>query len=203
MSTSYFYKTEAPGPVAVVRDFYQQKDDQLEAMERLGELFGGAIAPMRDITSHFAGGVKLSKSGELDVHWRRPDEYGYRSLRQNPVPPKGIKKEERAAIREEHKRLATLWAEYCPPRLSTHKYWKQLGVNTGNLMLSGGIKFELDGVAYVNLGFDINESEHVANVAAGKPTAGWIVGAVEITASEYEAARRLKLNGKLNEVKGE
>lgn len=196
MNTSYFYKTEAPGPVAVVSDFYQQKDAQLEAMDRLGELFGGSIAPMRDITSHFAGGVKLSKGGELDVHWRRPDEYGYRSLRQNAVPPKGITKEERAAIREEHKRLVTLWAEHCPARLSTHKYWEQLGVNTGNLMMCGGIKFELDGVAYICLGFDINESGHLANVAAGKPTAGWIEGAVEITASEYEAARHLKLNGK-------
>lgn len=88
MNTNYFYKTKALSPVAIVRDFYKQKDAQLEAMDRLGKLFGGAIAPMHDITSYFAGGVKLSKGRELDVHWRRPDEYGYRSLRQNAVPPK-------------------------------------------------------------------------------------------------------------------
>ncbi len=194
MNNNYFYKTAAPGPVLVVRNFYLKKDAQLEAMKKLGKLFGGAIAPMYDITSHFAGGVKLSISSELDVHWRRADEYGYRSLRKSAVPPKGITKDERAAIREEHKRLVSLWTENCPPRLSTHKYWEQLGVNTGNLMMCGGIKFELDGVAYFNLGFDIKESAHIAKVEAGKPSAGWITGAVEITASEYEAARNLKLN---------
>lgn len=196
MNSRYFYKTAAPGPVLIVRHFYEQKDAQLEAMKHLGQLFGGAIAPMYDITGHFAGGVKLSHSNELDVHWRRPDEYGYRSLRQNAVIPKGLSKEDRAAIREEHKRLRELWAEKCPPRLSTHKYWGLLGVNTGSLMFSGGIKFEVEGVAYFNLGFVINESEHLAKVEAGKPSHGWIVGAVEITASEYEAARLLKLNGK-------
>lgn len=194
--TSYFYKTSAPEPVAIVRDFYDRKDSQLDAMDRLGKLFGGAVAPMRDVTSHFAGGVKLSSSRELDVYWRRPDNFGYRSLRAKPTLPKGISKEERTTIRDEHTRLVALWSEHCPPRLSTHKYWEQLGVNTGNLMLCGGIKFEMDGVAYFYLGFDINESEHLANVAAGKPTAGWIAGAVEITVSEYEAARRLKLEGK-------
>jgi hypothetical protein len=194
--TSYFYKTNAPEAVAIVRDFYDRKDSQLYAIDRLGKLFGGAVAPMRDVTSHFAGGVKLSSSRELDVHWRRPDDVGYRSLRAKPTLPKGISKEERATIRDEHTRLVALWNEHCPPRLSTHKYWEQLGVNTGNLMLCGGIKFEIDGVAYFNLGFDINESEHLANVAAGKPTAGWIEGAVEITATEYETARHLKLKSK-------
>lgn len=196
MNSRYFYKTAAPGPVVIVRHFYEQKDVQLEAMKHLGKLLGGPIAPMYDITGHFAGGVRLPNSHEVDVHWRRPDEYGYRSLRQNAKPPKGTNKDDRAAIREEHRRLMTLWAENCPPRLSAHKYWDQLGVNTGNLMLSGGVKFEVEGVAYFNLGFDIKESDHLANVEAGKPSAGWIAGAVEITASEYEVARRLKVNGK-------
>ena len=65
--------------------------------------------------------------------------------------------------------------------------------NTGNLMLGGGIKFEHQGVAYFCLGFDINQTKHEANVAAGKPTAGWITGAAEILPSEYEAARVAKL----------
>jgi hypothetical protein len=194
--SSYFYKSSTPKTVAIVRDFYSCKDAQLEAMKRLGEHFGGTVAPMRDITSHFAGGVKLSSRRELDVHWRRPDDYGYRSLRQNPIPPKGITKEQRAAIREEHKRLVGLWGEHCPPRLCAHKYWDQLGVNTGNLMLSGGIKFEVSGMAYFNLGFDINEADHLAKLAADKPSCGWIEGAVEITASEFEAARRVKLDSK-------
>lgn len=191
---SYFYKTIAPDAVAIVCRFYERKDAQLAAMQRLGELFGGAIAPMRDITSHFAGGVKLGAGRELDAHWRRPDEWGYRSLRAAAVVPKGLSKEQRAAIKAEHTRLVVQWETHCPPRLHTHDYWKQLGVNTGNLLLSGGIKFELDGTAYFNLGFDIDEADHLSRVAAGQPTSGWIVGAVEITAGEFEQARTTKLS---------
>lgn len=192
----YFYKSEAPATVAIVREFYAAKDDLNAALVALGTLFGGAIAPMRDITSHYAGGVKLSGSRELDVHWCRPDDYGYRSLRVAAKLAKGTPKEERATIRAEHERLLGLWREHCPPRLRTHDYWDRLGVNTGNLMLCGGIKFELDGTAYFHLGFQINKAEHAANVAAGKPTAGWIAGAVEILPSEFEAARKTKLEQK-------
>ncbi|WP_296187915.1 hypothetical protein [Pseudomonas sp. UBA1879] len=193
---SYFYKSEAPATVAIVRDFYDRKDAQRAAMKRLGELFGGVIAPMQDMTSCYAGGVKLSSSRELDVHWCRPDDHGYRSLRTNAIPPKGISKQERAAIRDEHKRLVEQWNENCPPRLSIHETWSQLRINTGNLLLSGGIFFEFNSVAYFNLGFSINEAAHLANVAYGRPSAGWISGATEITTSEYEAARQSKLQVK-------
>lgn len=189
----YFYKSEAPDVVAIVQEFYQAKDLLNERMGELGKLFGGAIAPMRDITSHFAGGVKLSASRELDVNWCRPDDHGYRSLRCKAVPPKGITKEQRAAIRAEHERLLNLWREHCPKRLCSHSYWERLNVNTGNLLMCGGIKFEHQGVAYFCLGFDINQAQHEANVAAGKPSAGWITGAVEILPSAYEEARKAKL----------
>lgn len=190
---NYFYKSESPEVVAIVREFYQAKNVLSEQLAKLGKLFGGAIAPMRDITSHFAGGVKLSDSRELDVHWCRPDEYGYRSLRQQAVPPKGITKEQRAAIRAEHERLRDLWKEHCPPSLDTHDYWDRLNLNTGSLLLCGGIKFEHQGVAYFALGFSINQADHEAKVAADQPTSGWISGAVEILPSEYEAARLAKL----------
>ncbi|MDA7086534.1 hypothetical protein PH586_09100 [Pseudomonas sp. SA3-5] len=191
--SDYFYKSAAPAVVAIVRDFYTQKDALNAGLLALGQLFGGAVAPMRDITGHYAGGVKLSASRELDVHWRRPDDYGYRALRVAATPAKGTTKEERAAIRAEHERLLGLWRDHCPPRLSAHKFWGQLGVNTGSLMMCGGIKFELDGTAYFHLGFAINEAEHLAEVAACQPTAGWIEGAVEIVASEFQAARHNKL----------
>lgn len=191
--SSYFYKSEAPATVAIVREYYAARDAFSSELVALGALFGGAIAPMRDITSHYAGGVKLSGSSDLDVHWRRPDDYGYRSLRVAAKPAKGTPKEERAALRAEHERLLNLWRENCPQRLCTHDFWDRLGVNTGNLMICGGIKFELDGIAYFHMGFQINKAEHHDNVAAGKPTAGWIEGAVEILPSEFEAARRLKL----------
>lgn len=188
----FFYKSSEPATVAIVREFYVQKDIQIAQMAVLGSLFGGKVAPMLDLTSHFAGGVKLTGGAELDPHWRLPDDYGYRSLRSIAKLPKGISKEDRTAIRAEHQRLVTLWAEHCPKRLSTHKYWERLGVNTGNLLMSGGIKFELGGTAYFHLGFHINEAEHLTKAAAGKPSYGWIEGAVEILASEYQAARAAK-----------
>jgi hypothetical protein len=190
--TSYFYKSEAPATVAIVREFYTQRDVLDAALNNLGKQFGGAVARMRDITSIYAGGVKLSDSRELDVHWRRPDDFGYRSIRNAAKPAKGTPKEERAAIKAEHERLQALWHEHCPKQLSSHDYWDLLNVNTGNLLLCGGLKFEHAGVAYFQLGFQINKAEHHANVAAGQPTAGWIEGAVEILPSEYHAARELK-----------
>lgn len=189
----YYYKSEAPEVVSIVKEFYQAKDRLNEQMVKLGEVFGGKIAPMRDIDSYFAGGVKLPASRELDVHWRRPDERGYRTLRQEAAPPKGITREERAAIREEHERLRIMWSEHCPAPLRIHAYWDRLNINTGNLMLCGGIKFEHQGVAYFCLGFGINQAEHETKVAAGTASAGWITGAVEILPSEYEAARVAKL----------
>lgn len=188
----YFYKSNEPAAVAIVRSFYVQKDAFNALLVALGVHFGGKVAPMRDLTSHFAGGVKLAGGSELDVHWCRADEHGYRSLRSAAKLAKGLSKEDRAAIRAEHEHLVALWAEHCPGRLSTHEYWKRLGVNTGNLLMCGGVKFELDGTAYFHLGFQISEAEHMAKVAAGKPTSGWIDGAVEILASEYEAAREAK-----------
>ena len=191
--SDFFYKSSEPATVAIVRDFYIQKDMHRAQLAVLGSKFGGTVAPMLDITSHFAGGVKLTGGAELDAHWCRPDDYGYRSLRSTAKLAKGMSKEDRAAIRAEHARLVALWAEHCPKRLSTHEYWQRLGVNTGHLLMSGGVKFELAGTAYFHLGFQINEAEHRANVAAGKPSCGWIEGAVEILPSAYETARVAKL----------
>lgn len=189
----YFYKSSEPATVAIVRTFYVQKDAFNALLTALGVHFGGKVASMRDVDSHFAGGVKFSGGTELDVHWCRPDDHGYRTLRTAAKPGKGISKDERAAIRAEHERLVALWNEHCPARLSSTEYWDQLGVNSGNLWLCGGIKFELDGTAYFHLGFQINKAEHNSQVAAGQPSSGWIDGAVEILASEYETARLAKL----------
>ncbi|SFO76776.1 hypothetical protein [Pseudomonas sp. NFPP28] len=190
---NYFYKSSAPATVGIVRSFYVMKDSLSAQLIALGVHFGGKVAPMRDVDSHFAGGVKLNGGAELDVHWCRPDDHGYRTLRTAAKPEKGISKEERAAIRAEHERLVALWNEHCPARLSTTEYWDRLGVNSGSLWLCGGVKFELDGTAYFLLGFQINKAEHDAQIAAGQPSSGWIDGAVEILASEYETARLAKL----------
>lgn len=184
----HHYKSTAPATVAIVQELFQAKAELRAKSAKLGELFGGDIAPMHDITSLFAGGVKLSADKALDVHWRRPDEWGYRTLRAQAVPPKGIDKKERAAIRAEHERLLTLWNDNSPAPVCTYDYWHRLGVNTGNLLLCGGALFEHQGTAYFLLGFQIDEADHLAKVAAGKPTSGWIEGAVEILPSEYAAA---------------
>lgn len=189
----FFYKSSEHATVLIVHEFYVKKDVFLAQLTVLGSLFGGKVAAMRDVDSHYAGGVKLSGGAELNVHWCLPDDHGYRSLRAAAKPGKGVSKEDRTAIRAEHERLVAIWNEFCPKRLSGSSYWGRLGVNTGNLWMSGGIKFELDGVAYFHLGFQINKAEHDALVAAGQPTCGWIDGAVEILASEYETARLAKL----------
>lgn len=191
--SDFFYKSSEPATVAIVREFYAQKDCFLNQLADLGALFGGKVAPMRDVDSNFAGGVKLSGGTELDVHWCRADDHGYRTLRAAAKPGKGIPKEERAAIRVEHERLLALWNEHCPKRLSSTDYWDRLGVNSSSLWLCGGIKFELSGTAYFHLGFQINKAEHDSQVSAGQPTSGWIAGAVEIVSSEFQAARVAKL----------
>lgn len=193
MRTSYFFATQATGAVSIVEKFYSRKDVFLTALEVLGQQIGGQVAPMQDITSNFAGGVKLGAGQGHDVHWRRPDDFGYRSLRVAAKLPKGSTKEERAAARAEHQRLLDIWNTYCPGRLSIHDSWKELGINTGNLMLCGGIFFAYEGTAYFDLGFQINELEHAEKLAAGQPTYGWIDGAVEITSSKFQAARSAKL----------
>ncbi|AVO55764.1 hypothetical protein [Ectopseudomonas mendocina] len=177
----HHYKSTAPATVAIVQELYQAKAELRAKSAALGALFG-------TITCNYAGGVKLSADKALDVHWRRPDEWGYRELRTKPVIPKGTEKKERADIRVEHERLLTLWRENYPPRIDVHSYWDRLGVNTGNLLLCGGVTFEHQGTAYFLLGFSIDEADHLAKVAAGKPTSGWIEGAVEILPSEYAAA---------------
>ena len=189
----HHYKSTAPATVAIVQELFQAKAELRAKSAKLGELFGGDIAPMRDMTSLYAGGVKLSADKALDVHWRRPDDWGYRTLRSAPVIPKGTEKNERADIRAEHERLLNLWRDHYPPQVRTHDYWDRLGVNTGNLLLCGGSLFEQQGTAYFRLGFHIDETRHLAAVAAAKPTSGWIEGAVEILPSEYaEASAALK-----------
>lgn len=192
----YHYKSDAPATVAIVSEYYQAKAQFLKNLEALGELFGGKVAPMRSGDSSYAGGVKLSDARELDVHWCRPDQWGHRALRSKAVPPKGTDKKARAHMHAEHERLTTLWRENVPAMLHQTEYWNRLSVNTGNLLLCGGVMFEHQGVAYFHLGFEINKGDHDSEVAAGKPTSGWIEGAIEIFPSEYEAARAAKLEAR-------
>lgn len=192
---SFYYRSSTPRIVAQVRAWFLQRDVFEDQRKKLGEAFGAEASVMRGIDSQYIGGVKLQgSSADLDVHWRQPDNYGFRQLRNAGQPPKGASKAARAAIRKEHARLTELWQEHCPRRVSCHSTWQEIGVNTGSLLLSGGVMFELDGAAYFNLGFPINEHEHLAALANGKPSYGWIEGAEEILPSVYIAARDRKNN---------
>ncbi|GAB1617126.1 hypothetical protein [Pseudomonas sp. NGC7] len=175
---SYFYKTKSPKVLAAVRAWDAKKGDWTTQREKLGQIFGGAASPMFSSTRSYVGGIKLSASTSLDVHWCRPDQYGYRALRTSAKHAEGTDKEVRASEKAEHQRLLDLWKEHCPPSIDQDEMWTAIGVNTGGIWLAGGVCFEHDGATYLNLGCAETEVD----------------GLVEIVSSEYEAARQRVLN---------
>ncbi|WP_249684648.1 hypothetical protein [Pseudomonas sp. RC2C2] len=181
MSTSYHYKTSSPAVLEAVRAWNEKLKAFHAKREKLAEIFGGAGSPMYSGNDKYVGGVKISASRDLDVHWCRPDDYGYRSLRTAAKIPKGTEKEARAELKTEHARLQALWVEHCPARISADDTWKAIGLDWGAIWFSGGVYFELDGAVYLHLGFKLSDD------------ADQVEGATEIMASELEAARQLVL----------
>lgn len=175
--SSYYYKTTAPSVLAATTDWDCKLAEFHAQRLKLGKVFGGDASPMYSGSDNYVGGVKLAPDRELDVHWRRPDEYGYRALRSAAKPERGATKEARAAYKVEHERLITLWQEHCPARISKDDVWKTIGVDWGSVFLGGGVFFESDGTVFLNFGFQL------------KTDSGQVEGAVEIVSSEYEAAR--------------
>ena len=191
----YFYKSEASTVVSAVQAWEQTRKSFGAQRAKLSQAFGAKASTMGSGTHSFVGGLNLSGSSDLNPHWCRPDQYGYRALRSNVIPPKGSDKEARATMRTEHKRLLDLWEEHCPKRIDSISTWSQLEINTGAIWMCGGIMFGIETTAYFCLGFEINQAEHIALKEAGKPSNGWIEGAVEILPSEYERVRLLKVGG--------
>ncbi|MBV4500422.1 hypothetical protein HU736_007155 [Pseudomonas sp. SWRI56] len=179
---SYFYKTESPKVLAAVRAWDEKKAAWHAQREKLGHVFGAASSPRYSGTRNYVGGIKLSASRELDVHWCRPDEYGYRSLRRAAKHVKGSDKEVRAAEKAEHQRLLDLWKEHCPDSIDQDEMWEAMGVERGGIWLSGGVCFEYNGIVYLNLG-SLTSTDGVD-------------GLVEVVSSEYEAARQRVLNAR-------
>jgi len=176
--SSYHYKTTSPSALAAVTSWEAKKADFDAKREKLKDVFGGPGSPMYSGSDSYVGGVKISDSRDLDVHWRRPDEYGYRALRNAAKPEKGATKEARAAYKAEHDRLVGLWQEHCPARISKDDVWKVLGIDWGSVWLSGGVFFKHEGAIYLNLGFQLKKGGEQ------------VEGAAEILASEFETARR-------------
>ncbi|MEJ5862049.1 hypothetical protein [Pseudomonas farsensis] len=172
---SYFYKTESPTVLAAVRAWGQKKADWDAQRVRLGRAFGGAASPMFSGSRNYVGGIKLTASRDLDVHWCRADDYGYRALRRAPKHAKGAGKDVRAAEKTEHQRLADLWKEHCPEDIDRDDMWEAVGVERGGIWLSGGVCFEYGGVVWLNLGYRSSSDD--------------VDGLIEIVGSEYEAAR--------------
>ncbi|NVZ22141.1 hypothetical protein HX794_21090 [Pseudomonas costantinii] len=172
------YKTIAPAVVAAAIAWDAKRKAWDAQRAELGQAFGGAASPMRSGNRSYIGGVKINASRELDVHWCRPDQYGYRALRSNPKHAKGTPKEAQVA---EHERLSALWKEHCPASIDMDEAWEAIGLNPGALWMCGGVFFELDGVVYLNLGLRLEDGNEN------------IQGAAEILGSEFEAARQLVL----------
>jgi len=95
--SNYMYKTTAPAVVAAVNAWDTKRAAWNVQRAKRGQVFGGETSPMRSGSRSYVGGVKLSASRDLDVHWCRPDQYGYRALRSSAKPAKGTPKEARAA----------------------------------------------------------------------------------------------------------
>ncbi|MBD1554265.1 hypothetical protein [Pseudomonas typographi] len=171
----FFYKTSA---VPVHQSFKSWEAAKLAwhaQRKKLGEVLGGDASPMYSGSRSYVGGIKLSPSRELDVHWRRPDQYGYRALRSSAKPEKGASKEARAAYKVEHDRLQALWADHCRDSIDNDTLWESMGINPSSLWLSGGSCFERGGTVYLSLGNALEPGE--------------VEGAEEILGSEYERAR--------------
>jgi hypothetical protein len=111
---SYFYKTESLKVLAAVRAWDEKKAGWDAQRKKLGKAFGADASPMYSGSRNYVGGIKLNASRDLDVHWCRPDQYGYHALRNSPKHARGTDKEVRANEKAEHQRLRELWAEHCP-----------------------------------------------------------------------------------------
>ncbi len=70
--SNYMYKTTAPAVVAAVKAWDTKRAAWNAQRAKLGQVFGGETSPMRSGSRSYVGGVKLSSSRDLDVHWCRP-----------------------------------------------------------------------------------------------------------------------------------
>ena len=175
--SNYMYKTTAPAVVAAVIAWDAKRKEWDAQRAKLGQVFGGSASPMRSGSRSYVG-VKLSASRDLDVHWRRPDQYGYRALRSSAKLAKGTSEVHRSAQVVEHECLSALWKEHCPASIDRDEAWEAMGLNPGALWLGGDMFFERDGVVYLNLGIRLEDGNES------------IEGATEILGSEFEAARQ-------------
>lgn len=155
--SNYMYKTTAPAVVAAVIAWDSKRKAWDAQRAKLGAVFGGLASPMRCGSLSHVGGVNLSSSRDHDVHWCRPDQYGYRALRSSAKPAKGTSKEDRTAQVVEHERLSALWKEHCPASIDRDEEWEAMGLNPSALWLCGGVFFELDGSVYLNLGIRLED----------------------------------------------
>ncbi|WP_263263024.1 hypothetical protein [Pseudomonas sp. RIT-PI-S] len=193
MSSAYrtCCRTNAPAVVATVQAWEQKVASFHQARLQLAQKLGGPVSSMRWLQAHYIGGVQLTGGVELDRHWRRPDQWGYRTLRKRPKIPRGMQLVKPEAIYAEHDRLLELWAAYCPERIDANEVWKALGIHLGSIALWGGRFFSCGQTAYILLGFRHDQQSPQKISERGDPSIDWAGEATVISFAEYEAA----LNG--------
>lgn len=79
--SSYYYKATAPSVLAAALAWDEKRTAFHAQREKMADIFGWPGSPMRSGNDNCVGGVKISASKDLDAHWCRPDDHGYRSLR--------------------------------------------------------------------------------------------------------------------------
>lgn len=172
--SQYFYKTTEPAALAAIAKINAEHQEFIRKCEALKEIFGGPGSSMSSGVYSYIGGVKIGYDAALDVHWKRPDQWGYRDLRSSPKIAKGTEAGEKAMIKLEHDRLVQLWKEHASVRVEKNGPWEAVGVGWGQLYISGGSYFGNGHTMYMTLG------------------CAWPKGAIEnveeIMASEYHDA---------------
>lgn len=177
------YLSHAPEVVRAIQAWEQQQATFYQARQRLGDVFGGVAVSFAWLQTQFIGGIRLAGGVELDRHWRRPDRWGYRTLRLRARIPANMRLIPPATIHAEHDRLLACWARHCPAPIDASEVWQRLGIHLGSVSLWGGHFFYQDGAAHISLGFDPSLEE------AGQPALAWLAQAMPITSAMFDAAR--------------
>lgn len=181
---TYYYKTDDASVLAALREFDARRKEWNRKKALLETAIGGKVAITLAFGTFRVFGAQISD--DAGIHWCRPVD-GYRKLRAKAVPPKRAIREERASIKAAHEALIQTWKDNDPGDLNMLPVWDAIGVNGGNVAFSGGGFFVEGDTAYFRLGFPLDPDSDQKR-AGGEAASGWIEGAVEITASEHEAA---------------
>lgn len=180
---THYYKSNSPAILAALVTWKNQKKTFESARKALASTFGGPASIMIRGPLQYVAGVRINRDSELDVHWRKKDRYGYRSLRNAPKIASNTSRDDRRKISDEHLRLKRRWNAHCPSPIDTTLTWQSIGLEPLAMLIYGGECFEHNDTAYFALGMKIDEPD-------GDYCNGTIEAAIDILPEEYNQARR-------------